>query len=127
MVVNMMVVDDSRKMIRIFITPAAKATVEGYASIEGMSEMAVASRVYEAFGVLPEVLQDYLTQKIPDDAAVRAATIEAIIRFFEAEKQRVKGLIGKQSDAVFKFLEDQSKAGGLSEDTQKEKPSQPPR
>lgn len=48
---------DDRKMQRIFVRPAAKQVIERWAAKQDMSEIGVASRIYEWFAEQPEELQ----------------------------------------------------------------------
>ncbi len=55
-IVNVSLMDD-KKIIRIAVTPAAKAVIEQWKEVQDMTEIGVASRIYEWFGRQPEELQ----------------------------------------------------------------------
>ena len=49
--------DQERRIIRIAVTPAAKEVITDWSEKQDMTEIGVASRVYEWFGRQPEDLQ----------------------------------------------------------------------
>jgi hypothetical protein len=59
-VVMLELVED-RKQLKIFVSPDAKKAVEAFAESFDMTEMGVASRIYEWFGSLPRPVQKWIT------------------------------------------------------------------
>lgn len=76
-------VEKERRTVRVVISPAAKEVVENYAEKEDMTETGVLSRIYERFGTLPEVFQDWMLFKIRPE--LHAQAVRAMIEYLQEQ------------------------------------------
>lgn len=75
----------SRRQLRLFVSLAAKKSIEGVAERDGMTELAVASRVYEWFSRQPEMFQRVILGHVPDD--YRPDVIDLILKRMRDERR----------------------------------------
>ncbi len=63
------------KTIKINVTPPAKEVVEKIAGAHGMTEISIASRIYQWFGEQPDVIQKTILGMLPKEYAADIATM----------------------------------------------------
>ncbi len=80
-------------VIRIAVTPSAKAVIVHWAESQGMTQIAVASRIYQWFSVQPEVVQRGVLGMFGDEGP---DIVKMVLERMEASAATANGPPGKK-------------------------------